>query len=210
MSTHNQRTILPQVGDPAPPFEAMSSKGLISFPAYCKDCWCVLFAHPANFTSAWYMYSTFLGLKERWFNQRNTKMLAVANEPIRQNEWSDKVRRYIGIYLHSPVIEDTDFRVSNLYGIANVRRKIPGFDRLAFIIDPDGVIRVALNYPLSSIEFALSELAVELDRLQGRKTFGSGVLDPLDPSNIVVETSDPEAARKPKAAYFSNTKINCN
>lgn len=206
MSTRKQ-TVLPQAGDQAPYFEAMSSKGLISFPAYSKDCWCVLFAHPANFTSAWYMYSTFLGLKERWFNQRNTKLLAVANEPIRQNEWSDKVRRYIGIYLHSPVIEDTDFRISNLYGIANVRRKISGFDRLAFIIDPAGVIRLALNYPLSSIEFALSDLAVELDRLQGKEALANAAFDPFDPNHIVVETSDPAAALKPKAAYFHSAKI---
>lgn len=206
MSTRKQ-TVLPQAGDQAPHFEAMSSKGLISFPAYSKDCWCVLFAHPANFTSAWYMYSTFLGLKERWFNQRNTKLLAVANESIRQNEWSDKVRRYIGIYLHSPVIEDTDFRISNLYGIANVRRKISGFDRLAFIIDPAGVIRLALNYPLSSIEFALSDLAVELDRLQGKEDLANAAFDPFDPNRIVVEISDPAAALKPKAAYFPSAKI---
>jgi peroxiredoxin 2/4 len=199
---------LPQVGDLAPAFTIETQKGLLRFPEFSEGCWCIFFAHPANFTSAWWMYSTFLALKERWFNARNTKMLTLSNEPVRQNDWSDKVRRYIGIYLKAPVIEDLEFNIANQYGMASGRRKLPGFDRLAFIIDPEGVIRVIIHNPLPSIESAILELERELDRLQGKVIAAS---DPNDGKPVVLERPDAVTADyKPRPAYFPKKKINLN
>src|SRR5690349_5085110 len=107
---------LPEVGDPAPAFEVQTSKGLVRFPGFSEGCWCIFFAHPANFTSAWAMFSAFLAMKERWLNERNTKVLALSNESLRpNNDWSDKARRFIGIYLKAPVIEDLDFSIARMY-----------------------------------------------------------------------------------------------
>lgn len=157
---------LPSVGDPAPSFQVETERGPINFPEYSRGSWCVLFAHPANFTSAWTMYASFMAMKERWLNARNTKLLALVNEPVRQNDWQEKVRRYLGIYMKAPVIEDVDFSISNLYGMASNRRNWGGYDRVFFLIDPQGIIRVIVNRPLPSIERAISELQNELDRLQ--------------------------------------------
>ncbi|MDX2134047.1 MAG: redoxin domain-containing protein [Saprospiraceae bacterium] len=163
----DQTIRLPQVGDLAPTFSISSSKGRIDFPQYCRNCWCVLFAHPANFTSAWEMYSAFLALKERWLDERNTKFIALSNEPLKHNSaWSDKARRYLGIYLKTPVIEDLDFRIANLYGIASGRRPVKSFDRLAFIIDPMGVIRMIINRPLPNIETAILTIQQAFDQLR--------------------------------------------
>ena len=46
-------------------------------------------------------------------------MLGLSNEPIRHNLWSDRARRYVGIYLKAPVIEDLDFTYDLVDGVNN-------------------------------------------------------------------------------------------
>ncbi len=205
MSVNNPN--LPQTGDPAPFFEFQTPQGPIVFPEYCRGFWCVFFAHPANFTSAWTMFSAFLAKKERWLNERNTKVLALSTEPMRLNDWSDKARRFIGIHLKAPVLEDLDFSVANLYGMASGRRPYPGCNRLAFIIDPEGIIRHIITRPLMpDIESALLEIEALFDRLQGNLAAGFGQ-QPLE-SVGSVEQSDATGKRyKAKPAHFPKKKI---
>ena len=73
----------PIIGQLAPHFEALSNKGIVRFPnEFQENQWCILFAHPANFTGAWVMYSTFLALKEKYFTERNCKLLGLCCEPV--------------------------------------------------------------------------------------------------------------------------------
>lgn len=211
MSNNHQN--LPKIGDLAPPFEVRTSMGLIRFPEYIKGCWCIFFAHPANFTSAWSMYSSFLALKERWFDARNTKLLALSNEPIRQNDWSDKVRRYIGIYLKAPIIEDLDFSLATLYGMASGRRRHqPGYDRLIYIIDPEGIIRLIIYNPLKNIEKDIADLELELNRMQGYTSAEMDVpaLESLEVLDATERSDATINAYKPKPAYFKKKKVNLN
>jgi peroxiredoxin 2/4 len=211
MPTPDYHNNLPNVGDKAPVFEVMTSKGLISYPDVSEGCWCIFFAHPANFTSAWSMYSSFLAIKERWFNSRNTKLLALSNEPMRSNnEFQDKIRRYVGIYLKAPIVEDLDFSVANLYGMAYGRRTQTGFDRVIFIIDPQGVIRLIIRRPLPNIENAIQDLERELDRMQGNDALSIKL--PNNPADLVNVTEIPDVPQKskPKPAYFSRKELNLN
>jgi alkyl hydroperoxide reductase subunit AhpC len=204
---------LPQVGDVAPSFSAQTQKGDIDFPAYSAGCWCILFVHPANFTAAWTMYSTFLALKERWFDGRNTKMLALSNEPLRHTEWSQKVRRYIGIYLGAPVIEDLDFSIAQRYGMTtSTRRKHPSQnDRIAFIIDPQGIIRVIIENKQPSIEKAIVQLEYELDRLQnGGATSATTLESPLSAFVEVTEQCDAIQEYRWRPAYFRKDDVHPN
>lgn len=157
------------------------------------------------------MYSNFLELKERWLNERNTKLLVLSNETIRHNDWSDIVRRYIGIFLKAPVIEDPDFRIANLYGMASGRRLHPPFDRLLYIIDPDGIIRLILHRPLASIQNAINELEKELTRLQNNTSAGNpnASATPLELLETT-EQSDATDGYKPRPAYFQNKGIILN
>ena len=200
---------LPQVGDLAPAFEVQTEKALLRFPEYSEGCWCIFFAHPANFTSAWTMFSAFLAMKERWLNERNTKVLALSNEPLRQNnQWADKARRFIGIYLKAPVIEDLDFHIAKLYGLASGRRPQPNCDRLALIIDPEGIVRLIIHRPLPNIESALLDIERELDRLQGKVVEGKE----RDCQSLIIDEQIDTIGKfyKTDPAYFSTKKINPN
>jgi peroxiredoxin (alkyl hydroperoxide reductase subunit C) len=202
---------LPKIGDRAPQFEVLTPKGLVSFPEFSQGYWCIFFAHPANFTSAWRMYSNFLAMKERWLNERNTKLLVLANESIRQNDWSDIVRRYLGIFLKAPVIEDPEHTIAKLYGMATGRRITPPTDRLLYIIDPEGIIRLILRRPLASIQTTITDLERALDHLQGNTSLDKVV--PLDAVAQLLDAADQLDGKdgyKPKPAYFGRTKINLN
>jgi peroxiredoxin (alkyl hydroperoxide reductase subunit C) len=204
MSDTNQN--LPQIGDPAPHFEFQTEGELLHFPAYSAGYWCIFFAHPANFTSTWTMFSAFLAMKERWLNERNTKVLGLSNEPILQNDWSNKARRFIGIYLKAPVLEDLDFRIAKMYGLASGRRPQAGCDRLAVIIDPEGIIRYIIHRPLPNIESALLDIERELDRLQGKTPETPDIS--LSSIDMMEEQSDAvDRLYKPKPAHFSSKKI---
>jgi peroxiredoxin (alkyl hydroperoxide reductase subunit C) len=202
---------LPQIGDPAPPFEFEVGGETLRFPAYSRGYWCIFFAHPANFTATWTMFSAFLAMKERWLNERNTKVLGLSNVPIGQNGWSNKARRFIGIYLKAPVLEDLDFRIAKLYGLASGRRPQPGCDRLALIMDPEGIVRLIIHRPMPNIESALLDIERELDRLQG-KTEEDGLNSvPQRPPLETAEQSDAEGQHyQPKPAYFSRKKLSPN
>lgn len=208
MSAHNPK--LPQVGDSAPPFTFQTPQGEVLFPEYSQGYWCVFFAHPANFTSAWTMFSAFLAKKERWLNERNTRALALSTVPISQNDWSDKARRFIGIHLKAPLLEDLDFRVANLYGMASGRRPQSGCNRLAFIIDPEGIIRHIITRPLMpDIESALIEIEAEFHRLQGNLVEGFHA-PPLEPVGAIEQSDATERLYKPKPAHFPKKKISPN
>jgi peroxiredoxin (alkyl hydroperoxide reductase subunit C) len=202
-----ERLILPQVGDLAPTFEVHTSKGVVHFPDYSDGCWCIFFAHPANFTSAWTMFSAFLAMKERWLNERNTKVLALSNESLRpNNDWSDKARRFIGIYLKAPVIEDLDFRIAKMYGLASGRRPQQGCDRLAVIIDPEGIVRLIIHRPLPNIESALLDIERELDRLQG-KIVDENVAPTLELEEVSEQSDAQSLDYKTKPAHFPRKKF---
>lgn len=208
MSTHHPN--LPQVGDPAPSFTFQTPQGEIRFPEYSRGYWCVFFAHPANFTSAWTMFSAFLAKKERWLNERNTRALALSTVPISQNDWSDKARRFIGIHLKAPVLEDLDFQVANLYGMASGRRARAGCNRLAFIIDPEGIIRHIITRPLMpDIESALIEIEAKFHRLQGNLVEDFNT-PPLVPAGAAEQSDATERIYKPKPAHFPKKKISPN
>ncbi len=200
---------LPQIGDLAPSFEVMTEKGMLRFPEYNEGCWVIFFAHPANFTSAWTMFSAFLAMKERWLNERNTKVLALSNESLRpNNQWADKARRFIGIYLKAPVIEDLDFQIAKQYGLASGRRPQLGCDRLAVIIDPEGIVRLIIYRPLPNIESALLDIERELDRLQGNVMHLEE--NKLEPLTVLEQLDATGKFYKPDPAYFSRKEINPN
>ena len=155
------------------------------------------------------MFSAFLAMKERWLNERNTRVLALSNEPIGQNDWSDKARRFIGIYLKAPVVEDLDFSIASRYGLASGRRPQPGLDRLALIIDPMGIIRLIIHRPLPNIETAILDIQMEFDRLLSN----TPVVDsPCSPTlEETLEHSDAVGIRyKPKPAHFPRKKLHPN
>ena len=186
----------------------------MQFPAdFLDGQWTIFFAHPANFTGAWVMYSTFLALKEKNFNDRKTNLLGLCSEPIgteNDGNWAEKVKRYVGIYLKAPVVEDLNRSISSLYGMVSGRRKTAGHDRVAYIIDPKGIIRSIIQGPFT-LQSVVDDLEKTLDKLQG---LAKPEAAPPDPRFLQLSQERPDASPtvpyEPQPAHFPKKELNLN
>ncbi len=204
--------VFPKIGDLAPAFEALTDNGaVVLFPRDWAGKWVILFAHPSNFTSAWLMYSTFLALKERHFDGRNAKLLGICSERPADGSMAEKAKRYIGIFLKGPVIEDPDRVISQLFGLASWRNRQPGHDRAAYIVGPDGTIRHIISSPFT-LQSVAEDLEKNLDDLQGL-TKKSDAVQP-DPRLLIDSQERADGLKNesylPSAAHFSKKEFGLN
>jgi alkyl hydroperoxide reductase subunit AhpC len=149
-----------QIGDTAPDFEADTTEGRISFHDWIGDSWAVLFSHPKDFTP---VCTTELGYMARIkpeFDRRNTKIIGLSVDPTgKHEEWARDIEETQGTAPNYPIIGDSDFRVSKLYGMlaADVSGdpavRTPADNqtvRNVFVIGPDKKIKLILVYPMST------------------------------------------------------------
>ena len=73
---------MPMIGDIAPSFHAMTTKGKINFPEDYKGSWTVLFSHPADFTPVCTTeFITFSKMEEE-FAKLNTKLIGLSIDSL--------------------------------------------------------------------------------------------------------------------------------
>ena len=149
-----------QLGDTAPDFEADTTEGRIHFHEWLGDSWGVLFSHPKDFTP---VCTTELGYMARIkpdFDSRGVKIIGLSVDPLdRHAEWSQDIEETQGYAPNFPMIADTDFKVSKLYGMLGADVSGDPADRTAadnqtvrnvFVIGPDKKVKLVLVYPMTT------------------------------------------------------------
>src|SRR5512137_2299995 len=69
---------MPRIGDPAPPFKAVTTQGEIIFPEQYAGSWVILFSHPADFTPVCTSeFITFASLEDK-FAKANCKLVGLS------------------------------------------------------------------------------------------------------------------------------------
>ena len=147
---------MPRIGDAAPAFTAVTTQGEINFPADYAGKWVILFSHPADFTPVCTSeFMTFASMAEQ-FASYNTELVGLSVDGLYSHiAWlrtiKDKIafRDMRDVEVTFPLIEDISMEVARKYGMI-----MPGEDttkavRAVFVIDPKGVIRTIIYYPLS-------------------------------------------------------------
>ena len=147
------------INDTAPDFEAETTQGKIHFHDWLGDSWGVLFSHPKDFTP---VCTTELGYMARIkpeFDKRGVKIIGLSVDPVdRHADWAKDIKETQGFEPNYPMIADTDFNVSKLYGmlpaaISGDPTKRTAADnqtvRNVFIIGPDKKIKLILVYPMT-------------------------------------------------------------
>ena len=148
------------IGDTAPDFEAETTEGKIRFHDWIGDSWAVLFSHPRDFTP---VCTTELGYMARIkpdFDQRGVKIIAISVDPSDNHEkWAEDIEATQGTAPNYPLIADTDFQVSKLYGMlpaeveGDPKARTPADNqtvRNVFVIGPDKKIKLVLVYPMTT------------------------------------------------------------
>ncbi len=149
-----------QIGDTAPDFEAETTEGHIRFHDWLGDSWGVLFSHPKDFTP---VCTTELGYMARIkpdFERRNTKIIGLSVDPSdKHTEWAKDIEETQGTAPNYPIIADSDFSVSKLYGMlpsdtsGDPGSRTPADNqtvRNVFVVGPDKKIKLILVYPMST------------------------------------------------------------
>lgn len=145
-----ETTSMPRIGDPAPDFEALTTTGPMKFSEYIKDSWTILFSHPADFTPVCTTELSGFAQEKQWFAERNTKLIGESIDSIHSHiAWVQAVREKTGVYMDFPIIADIDMKVAHLYGMLHDNASNTAAVRAVFFIDPKGIIRLIMYYPLN-------------------------------------------------------------
>ncbi|HEV7493694.1 peroxiredoxin [Baekduia sp.] len=148
------------IGDTAPDFEADTTEGRISFHDWIGDGWAVLFSHPRNFTPVCTTELGYMASIKPDFDARGVKIIGLSVDPLENHEkWAQDIAETQGTAPNYPLIADSDFNVSKLYGMlgADVEgdptQRTPaqnGTLRNVFVIGPDKKIKLVLIYPMTT------------------------------------------------------------
>jgi len=145
-----EMTMMPRIGDLAPDFEAVTTKGNIKMSDFAKDKWIVMFSHPADFTPVCTTEMSGFAIRKGEFDALNTELLGLSIDSIHAHlGWVNNVRENTGVYFDFPIIADIDMKVSKLYGMLQPNESETAAVRAVFFIDPEKKIRLIMYYPLN-------------------------------------------------------------
>ena len=145
-----------RIGDKAPEFRAVNTQGEINFPNDYKGSWVILFSHPADFTPVCTSeFMTFATMAEK-FEKANTKLVGLSVDGLYSHiAWLRTIKEKIeykgmkDVEVKFPLIEDITMEVARKYGMMMPGESDTKAVRAVFFIDPKGIIRTILYYPLS-------------------------------------------------------------
>lgn len=157
---------MPRIGDIAPDFDAVTTKGKIKFSEFAKDKWIVMFSHPADFTPVCTTEMSGFAERKAEFTALNTELLGLSIDSIHSHlAWVNNVREKTGVYFDFPIIADIDMKVSKLYGMLQPNESETAAVRAVFFIDQSKKIRLIMYYPLN-VGRNMDEILRVLDALQ--------------------------------------------
>jgi len=149
-----------RLGDTAPDFEADTTQGRIRFHDWIGDSWAVLFSHPKDFTPVCTTELGYMARIEPEFAKRNVKIIGLSVDPVGKHEqWADDIEETQGARPTYPIIGDSDFNVSKLYGMlpastsGDPATRTPADNqtvRNVFVIGPDKKVKLILVYPMTT------------------------------------------------------------
>jgi len=147
---------MPRIGDKAPGFKAVTTQGEIDFPGQFSGSWVILFSHPADFTPVCTSeFMTFASMEEE-FAKVNCKLVGLSIDGLYSHiAWLRTIKEKIeykgmkNIEVKFPLIEDITMEVAKMYGMIQPGESSTKAVRAVFVIDPKGMIRTIIYYPLS-------------------------------------------------------------
>ena len=149
-----------RLGDTAPNFRAQTTEGEIDLYDWMGGGWAVLFSHPRDFTPVCTTELGYMAKIKPDFDKRGVKIVGLSVDPVDNHEkWAQDIAETQGTAPNYPMIADTDFNVSKLYGMlppdveGDPTQRTPAQNqtlRNVFVIGPDKKIKLVLIYPMTT------------------------------------------------------------
>ena len=147
---------MPRIGDQAPVFDAVTTQGKIHFPLDFNGKWIILFSHPSDFTPVCTSEFVTFGAMTEEFKALNCQLIGLSVDGLYSHiAWLRTIREKIeykgkkNVEVQFPLIADVTMEVAHLYGMIQPRESSTNAVRAVFYIDPQGIIRAIIYYPLA-------------------------------------------------------------
>ncbi len=183
---------MPRIGDKAPSFTAKTTQGVINFPEDYAGKWKILFSHPADFTPVCTSeFMTFASMQDQ-FDALNCQLVGLSVDGLYSHiAWLRTIKEKIeyrgmkDVEVTFPLIEDITMEVAKKYGMIQPNENTTQAVRAVFFIDPAGIIRTIIYYPLS-LGRNFDELKRILMGLQTADEFGVALPADWRPGDEVI------------------------
>ena len=141
---------MPALNEPAPEFEAKTTHGVMKL-SDMRGKWVILFSHPADFTPVCTTeFMAFAKLNDK-FEELNCRVIGLSIDSIHSHiAWVRNIEEKMGVKVPFPVIADLDMKVAKAYGMLHPGASDTSAVRSVFFIDPEGIMRAMIYYPLSN------------------------------------------------------------
>ncbi|HOP22597.1 MAG TPA: peroxiredoxin [Gammaproteobacteria bacterium] len=146
----NEIVQFPQLNKPAPHFKARTTHGTVELSDY-KGKWLVLFSHPADFTPV--CTTEFMAFAKHYdeFQAEGADLLGLSIDSYYSHvAWVRNIKEKFGVDIQFPIIEDLSMNVAKAYGMIHPGAADTSAVRATFIIDPEGVLRAMVYYPMTN------------------------------------------------------------
>lgn len=209
------RPAMPGLNQPAPDFRARTTHGPRSLADY-KGRWLVLFSHPADFTPVCTTEFMAFAKRQQDFAALDCDLLGLSIDSTYAHiAWVRSIEENFGVRVDFPIIEDLSMQVASAYGMIQPGASDTSAVRATFIIDPKGVLRAMLYYPMSNGR-SIDEILRLVTAMQTSDSQGIATPEAWRPGDMAIvpppQTVDEARARKDEGYeytdwYFSKKQV---
>ena len=205
----------PQLNARAPEFNAVTTSGPRTLDDY-KGKWLILFSHPADFTPV--CTTEFIGFAKNFdkFQSMNCDLLGLSIDSLFSHlAWMRNIKEKFGVTIPFPIIEDIKMDVARAYGMIHPGAADTQAVRATFFIDPKGVLRAMVYYPMSNGR-SIEEFVRVLEAMQTSDANGVATPEGWTPGcKVIVPPPKTAAAAEARAGegydttdwYFSTKSL---
>ncbi len=146
----NRNNALPRLNEPAPDFRAKTTMGERKLIDY-RGRWLLFFSHPSGFTPV--CTSEFVSFAKAFgrFQELNCDLLGLSIDSNSAHlAWIRNIKEKFAVDIPFPIIEDIMMKVASAYGMVMPGASDTSTVRTSFFIDPDGIMRAIICYPINN------------------------------------------------------------
>jgi len=197
---------LPRLNEAAPAFDAPTTHGNKKLEDY-NGKWLVLFSHPADFTPVCTTEFMAFAKRHEEFQAINTELLGLSIDSHYSHvAWVRNIKEKFGVDIPFPIIADLSMEVAKSYGMIHPGAADTSAVRATFIIDPEGILRAMVYYPMSNGR-SIDEFLRLVKAMQTSDTNGIATPEAWQPGDKVIVP--PPATTEEAAERAANNEYEC-
>ena len=197
---------LPRLNERAPEFDAPTTYGRKTLKDY-EGKWLVLFSHPADFTPVCTTEFIAFAKAHPAFQAMNCELLGLSIDSHYSHiAWDRNIKEKFGVEITFPIIADLSMNVAKSFGMVHPGASDTQAVRATFVIDPQGVLRAMLYYPMSNGR-SIPEILRLVKALQTSTEHGVATPEGWQPGDKVIVP--PPATAEEAERRFNSGEYEC-